>query len=466
MKILLISPSSGNWRHVGKSKVFNGKTFSFSLLSLLSVAAETPPDVDVQIIDEQVDDIPWNLNPDLVGVTCMTALAPRAYEIGDKFRSMGIPVVMGGMHPTFLPEEALEHSDAVVVGEVEGVWIKVLEDVKNEKLKGIYKSEKTSDLSGLNIPPRKLLNGKNYSTVQAAQATRGCPHKCSFCSVSAFNDGIQRKRPVDEVVKEIAGLSDKFFIFVDDNLTADREYAGELFNALRPLNKYWVTQSTLSISEEPDFVKAAADAGCIGIFIGLETFSEDNLNSVDKGFNKVNQYRDAVRVLHSYGIAVEAGIVFGFDSDTPKVFNRTLKILDKIKIDAIQASVLTPLPGTPHFKSMGNRITDYNWSNYDFHHVVFEPAGMSKYDLQAGHDWVTHEFYRPWRIIRRLVRHLFRPHGFKTLPYVGTLNFAYYGRTVKWNIKGWNPEKSKKAKVKSKKSESKIFRIADFEFRN
>ena len=439
MRILLIVPTSGKWKKASRSILFNGKTFRFSLLSLLSVAAETPEETEVTIIDEQVEEIPWHEEFDLVGITCMTALAPRAYEIAAQFRRRNIPVVLGGMHPTLCREDAIQHADAIVVGDAEGIWEKVLGDVRKGQLKGIYTNAKPPDLNGLKSVPRNLLHKKSYSTINAVQATRGCPNCCDFCSVSAFHKQTHRKRPVEEVVAEIKRIPDKFILLVDDNLTADVEYAGQLFSGLKPLKKLWATQSSVGIAEYPDLVRSAAESGCIGLFVGIETFSEINLNGVAKTCNRVENYREAIQLFHSFGIAVEAGIVFGFDNDRPVVFQNTLDILDELEIDLVQASIFTPLPGTKRFESMQDRIYNRNWADYDFHSVIFQPRHMSATDLQSGHDWVTHEFYKPWRIAKRLLRHAMRPRGFAALPYLSAVNLAYYGRVINWNIRGYNP---------------------------
>ncbi|MCA9437924.1 MAG: B12-binding domain-containing radical SAM protein [Candidatus Omnitrophica bacterium] len=443
MRILLIAPASSHWRGVGKHRIFNGKTFRFSLLSLLSVAAATPRDEDITLIDEQVDDIPWEGDFDLVGITCMTALAPRAYEIADRFRSRGIPVVLGGMHPTFMAMEALGHADGVVVGEAEGVWSRVLSDVRMGRMEGIYRAKAPASLDGLPAPRRELLNGKSYATLHAVQATRGCIHGCEFCAVSAFSGKRQRRRPVADVIEEIRSLPGKFVLFVDDNLTADRDYARQLFQEMIPLKKWWMTQSTLAVAEDTELVELAAKSGCIGLFIGIETFSKRNLEAVGKSINRVERYREAIARLHDHGIGVEAGIVFGFDSDGPEVFEQTLDLLDKIQVDLIQTSILTPLPGTRAFEKMSDWILDWDWSHYDFHHAVFEPKGMSPEQLQAGHDWVTHEFYRPSRIAKRMARRLRWPRGIATLPYALAMNLAYYGRVLRWRFKGYNPAPSK-----------------------
>ena len=445
MKLLMISPASGGWKGIGRNTIFNGKTFRFSLLSLLTVAAETPPGVKVKIVDEQFEDIPWNASFDLVGITCMTATAPRAYEIAARFRKMRTPVVLGGMHPTLCPEEAVNHAEAIVVGDAEGIWHQVIADARTGNLQPVYQNKEPPTLEKLKELPRHFLQSGKYAAVHAVQATRGCPNACEFCSVSAYHKQTQRCRPVEEVYEEIARLSGRFLVFVDDNLTADQAYAQRLFDSLKGLGKLWVTQSTLSIADNPDLVDSAAEAGCAGLFIGLESFSERNLTSVNKICHRVEKYRAAIEFLHSKGIAVEAGIVFGFDHDRPDVFERTLSILEELHIDSIQVSVFTPLPGTTRYRQMEHRIISRDWSHYDFHHVVFQPARMSVVELKAGHDWVTKEFYRPWRIVKRLVRHARRPNGLKTLPYVAVVNWAYYGRAKRWNIKGWNPRQESNA---------------------
>ena len=447
MKILLIAPSTGNWRQAGRSRVFNGRTFRFSLLSLLSVAAATPPRHEVRIVDEQVDDVPFDSAPGLVGITCMTALAPRAYEIARRFRERGVPVVLGGMHPTLCADEALCHADAVVAGEAEGVWERVVGDAEAGRLGGFYRSDSPPDLARLAPAPRHLLRASRYSTVNAVQATRGCPHQCAFCSVSAFSNHTIRFRPVESVVREVASIPSRFVLFVDDNLTADRDYALELFGALAPLGKRWMTQSTLALAEDETLLAAAARAGCIAIFAGMETFIDSNLDGVAKSFHRAGRYREAVRALHAHGIGVEAGIVFGFDGDTPDAFRHTLDQLDATGVDMAQISVFTPLPGTPAFAKMRERVLDRNWAHYDFHRVVFQPAGMSPEDLQAGHDWATREFYRPWRIARRLARRAMLPRGVPTLAPAAVINAAYFGRVARWHIRGWDPAKGAVATV-------------------
>lgn len=442
MKLMLIAPASGRWYQVGRRRWFNGKTFRFSLLSMLRVAAETPEGWEIGLVDEQVDDIPWEETPDLVGITCMTAAAPRAFEIAQRFRERGVKVVLGGMYPSLCPEEALAHADAVVVGDAEGLWPQVLHDAEKDRLQGIYRHAQLPSLEGISAMPRHLLNRRCYATIHAVEATRGCPNRCDFCAVSAFHQHSQRRRPVESVLAEVAAIPERHFIFIDDHLVADFDYARTLFEGLIPLNKRWVAQMTLSMTEDEELVDLAARAGCVGVFVGLESLSSANLDSVNKSFHRAEHYAHAIELFHAHGIGVEAGLVFGFDGDTHSVFRQTLNLLDQLQVDAIQASILTPLPGTKRHEAMQHRIVDEDLGHYDFHHAVFQPRAMSTDALQAGHDWITREFYRPHRILRRLWRHLRRPRGWRTVGFVLAINLAYFGRVMAWSIRGHDPAES------------------------
>ena len=222
-------------------------------------------------------------------------------------------------------------------------------------------------------------------------------------------------------------------MFIDDNLTADPDYARELFQALVPLKKRWITQSSLAMMEKDSLAAEAAEAGCVGIFAGLESFQNSNLQSVNKTCHQVDHYQEAIHELHRLGIGVEAGIVLGFGHDGPGVFEKTLEQLDQLEIDAAQISILTPMPGTRLHQNLAAQIIDRDWSHYDYHHAVFEPKTMTAEALQQGHDWLTHEFYRPARIMRRLQRWL-HPMRIHTLPFAAAINLAYYGRIRQWRI--------------------------------
>jgi radical SAM superfamily enzyme YgiQ (UPF0313 family) len=442
MRILLIAPASGLWHGIAHRKTFNGKVFRFSMLSLLTLAELSPDDADITIVDEQIEKVPEYETFDLVGITVMTATAPRAYELASRFRQRGVPVVLGGFHPTLNPEEALRHADAVVVGPAYGAWERLLRDLADGRLQGLY----YGSLDG-NIPktlPRHLMSRPHYATLNATFATIGCRNACRFCSIRAVHSGARVLRGVRDVVAEVAAFRGRFFMLVDDNLTQDRDYALDLFRALAPLKKRWITQASVEIADDPELLAAMRRAGCIGVFVGLETFSEDVLRDQRKEIKPAARYREAVRAFHRHGMFVEAGIIFGFDADDVSVFHRTLGMLERAGVDGIQVSILTPLPGTPLSRQMERRIFDRNWERYDYRHVVFTPARMRPEELQAGADWVIRRFYSPLGILRRLLRWLFSPGGTANVVTALAINLAYYGRTRSFRIRGYDPAARRK----------------------
>lgn len=434
MKILLVAPASGPWRGLARRGLFSGRTFRFSMLSLLTVAALSPDGTEVRLVDEQVDDLPGDEHFDLVGITAMTATAPRAYEIARRLRARGIPVVLGGFHPTLNTAEALEHADAVVAGPAYGAWPALVEDFRAGKLQRLYHGSLDARIP--RALPRHLMPKGKYLTVNATFATLGCRHTCSFCSITAFHGGARRLRPVEDVAAEAASFRERFFIFVDDNLTQDREYALDLLRALAPLHKRWVTQASLDVADDSELVGALRAAGCVGLFVGLESFNRTALCSQTKGFNDPDRYRAQVARLHRQGLFVEAGVIFGHDSDDVAVFRETLRALDRIGIDAIQVSILTPAPGTPLFERMRGRIVDFDWEHCDYRHALFVPARMTRRELQDGTDWVIRQYYRPWRIARRLGRWLAMPGGLRRFVYPLGLSLAYFGRVKRFGIIG------------------------------
>ena len=443
MRILLIAPASGHWRGLGRRRLFNGRTFRFSMLSLLSVAALTPEGHTIRLVDEQLDEVPWDEPVDLVGITVMTATAPRAYELCRRFREHGVPVVVGGFHPTFNVEEALEHATAVVAGPAADAWPAAVEDAARGQLKPVYHGNPHAP-----VPqelPRHLLNPRGYVSLQTCYATLGCRNQCAFCSITAFYEGQRYQRDIGDIVRHLAGFGDRFFMFIDDNLTQDRDYALRLFRAIAPLKKLWATQASVEIADDPELLAAMTDAGCVGVFIGLESFSEHALCSQNKTIRPPGYYRDAVQTLHRHGMVVEAGLIFGFDGDGPDVFESTLAMLDDLGIDVMQASILTPLPGTPLFAEMRHRIVDLDWSHYDYKWAVFEPARMSRTDLMAGLEWINKRFYSPARILRRLARWLTMPRGLGRFHIPLLLNVAYWGRQFQFGVKGYNPARQRPA---------------------
>lgn len=437
MRILFIAPASGHWRGLGRRRFFNGKTFRFSMLSLLSVAALTPEGHDLKIIDEQLDDIPWDEPFDLVAITVMTATAPRAYELCRRFRERSVPVVVGGFHVTFNPDEAGAHASAIVIGPAAEAWPQAVRDAEAGCLRPVYRG--SFDIAPPVSLPRHLLQRSGYVSVQTCAATAGCTNRCAFCSITAFYGGRRYRQDVGAIVRHLRGFDDAFFLFIDDNLTQDRDYAIELFKAIAPLGKQWATQASIEIADDPELLHWMRRAGCVGVFVGLESFSEAALCSQNKRIGSPERYRDAVRTLHAHGIVVEAGVIFGFDTDGPDVFRDTLRFLEEIGADAMQASILTPLPGTQLFEQMRPRIVDLDWEHYDYKWAVYEPARMTREDAMAGLQWINKRFYSPWRILRRLGRWLAMPSGLRQFHVPLLLNLAYWGRQYHFHVRGYDP---------------------------
>ena len=408
MKILLVLPAAKRYRVTDDGRrVPRRNMLRFSVLSLTTVAALTPPAHEVAICDENVQPLDFDTDADVVGVSFMTGLAPRAYEIADEFRRRGKVTVAGGYHPTFRVEEALEHFDVVVAGEAEGTWPAVLADIERGRASRVYRSDPAQDLSAVPIPRRDLLAGtaRHYVTTHAVQTGRGCTHRCRFCSVTAFFGHTHRSRPLEDVLAELRQVP-RDFMFADDNIIADPAYARRLFRAMVPMRKRWITQCSIEIADDPELLRLARAAGCRGLFVGIETISEANLQAMEKGFNDSRGYVKRIGRIRRAGIAVQAGMIVGLDRDDVTVFERTLRFLQRARIDALQLAILTPHVGTPLREQLeaAGRIVDNDWSHYDYRHTVIEPKQMTRGQLRSGADWLYARFYRLDRIVVRAVR--------------------------------------------------------------
>jgi radical SAM superfamily enzyme YgiQ (UPF0313 family) len=361
-----------------------------------------PDYVDTTIIDEDVEPVNFNTDADLIGVSFMTYNAPRAYEIADEFRARDKTVIFGGYHPSFMKEEAIRHADSICLGEAELNIPRMIEDYRTGRLARFYES----DLVNLDTLPklnRSLINKKAYFISNVLQATRGCHHRCTFCSVAPFNRYTLRNRPVGKVLEELKTMG-RYVLFMDDNLTLNREYARELFTYMIPLNKKWFSQCGVGITEDDELLHLAAKSGCRGLFIGFESLSQQSLSTWKKHCNRKRNYLEVVRKLHKKGIAICAAFVFGCDEDDRDVFATTLDFLLEANVETIQSTRLTPFPGTPLFKQMQKegRLIDKEWSHYDFFHVVFQPLHMDPETLHLGTAWLQKEFYSYKNISRRI----------------------------------------------------------------
>lgn len=401
MKVLLIAPDYGL---TGLQRPAHGYRPLFPPLSLLQVAAATPPEIEVRLIDENVEPLDFDWPSDLVGITCLSASAPRAYEIAAMYRARGKPVVLGGIHPTALPEEAIQHADAVVVGEAEGSWPRLLEDSRQGRMEPIYRSSTFPDLTDLPAPRRELMRPNTYLVSDTIQSSRGCVFDCGFCSVTTFFGRTLRTRPVERVVQEASGLRSKLLVFVDDNIMGKPAYSRRLFEGLRGSGKRWFGQASLTMLQDINLLKLAARAGCRAMFIGLESLSDVALRKMGKGFNLLHRYQEGIKRIHDCGIAVVGAFMFGFDSDDSGVFERTVDFTERARVDLPQFSVLTPLPGTRVWREMEEqgRILDRDWSHYDGGHVVFQPSLMTPEELEQGFKGALARAYSMRSIFRRV----------------------------------------------------------------
>ena len=395
--LLVVSPARDmDWW--GKGKVLAPP------LVLPFLAGLTPPDVNVRLVDGNVEKVDTNAHVDWVAISCMTASAPSAYTIADAFRKRGISVVMGGIHPTVLPDEAAKHADAVVVGEAELVWKDVLADLAGDRLKPRYQATKFCDLVNLPLPRRSLLKHTDrYQTINVVQTARGCPNACSFCSVSTVAGRGYRFRPITEVVEELCSLGGGWVGFIDDNITGNPNRAKELFEALIPLKLRWVGQADLNMARDPELLRLAALSGCYAMFVGIESLSQENLKATHKGPNIGLDMEEAIRKIHQAGIEIIGSFVLGLDGDDLSVFARTLDFAIRNKLVAAQFSVLTPFPGTVMRQRLEEeeRITTNDWSHYTMSDVAYKPKNMTPDELKQGQLWTYRHFYSWPSILER-----------------------------------------------------------------
>jgi radical SAM superfamily enzyme YgiQ (UPF0313 family) len=404
-------------------------------LNLCMVAAYIPEDCEVSITDECVKGIDFEKDVDLVGLTAFTNTAPRAYEIADVFRRQGVTVVMGGIHASTIPEEALEHCDAVVVGEAEGAWQRLVSDFSQGRLERIYRNDQLASLEGLPLPRRDLLQRDDYVTINTVQTTRGCPHNCSFCSVTRFNGRTYRFRPIHDVIQEIERLPSRNAFIIDDNIFSHRGRTRKLFEAMTPLGIRWGSQCTISIAHDPDMLELAAKSGCIGLAIGLESFCEDSLEGAHKRFNDPDQFYHDIETIRSHGILIWGSFVLGFDEDDEDSLERTIQMAKASKLDFACFNFLTPLPGTmvyDKFKEEG-RLNGKSWADYNMANLVFRPARVASEVLEGKVKKAWLEFYSMRAIVKRL--------GFslgKVRFFIWLLNLAicfYTRKKLKWTWK-------------------------------
>jgi len=389
-------------------------------LTLPYLASLVPPDVQVTIVDENVQEIDFEKPLDLVGISTITYTAPRAYQLSEIFRKKGAAVVLGGVHPSILPGEALNHADSIVIGEAEGIWQKLIMDYKNKNLQKIYRRDSNYNMQNMPYPRWDLMNRDAYFTTNVIETSRGCPHNCHFCCLKTYYGRNHRCRPVEDIIKEIKTSEDKLLGFVDADIVANPKFAKELFTSLLPLKKTWASDAGMNIARDKNLIKLASASGCKALFIGFESISTESLNEANKHQNIKNNFKETIHILHDHGISIFGGFIFGFDHDDINIFERTVEFAVKNKLDYADFNVLCPYPGTYLFEKMKKeeRILTTDWRlYYGMCNVVFRPKLMTEDQLKEGCIWAWQQFYSHKSISKRF----FSRHNFSSW-----LNLAAY----------------------------------------
>lgn len=405
MKILLIGPTALD----SQGRPIKQRRLHLPGLTLPMLAAVTPPHVRLRLVSETVEDIPFDEHWDLVGLTGMGSGIVRAWQIADQFRERGVKVVIGGIAASLgKPEWTLQHADALVIGEAEELWPQVIGDFEAGRLQPIYRMMRRPAIDCLPVPRYELMNKAKLGFWRPVQATRGCPFTCNYCSITSFFEGGYRKRPVDQIVRDVRAAKrhgTRYIAFIDDNIGVDFNYCAELWEALIPEKILWMSQCSLHIADRPDMMKLAHRSGCRMLSFGIESTNRENLQDVDKEWNRPERYGSAIKALRQQGIEVSTEMIIGLDHDDASVFKQVFDFIMRNGISVPRVHIITPIPGTPLFDNLKRegRIVSENFDRYSGGQVVYRPRHFPPEELQAGY-WRLYEKLFSWRaILRRLV---------------------------------------------------------------
>jgi len=431
IQALLISP------HERGNTVSNDAVFPFPSLTLPLLASVFPENYSVRIKDEKVSRVRGREKADIVFITTLTSTANRAYKLADLFRAREIPVVIGGVHATMLPQEAQEHATSVVIGEAEDMVSGLLSDFEKSRLAPVYRSPGLTDLATILNPSLHLLNWRHRFFLSPLQTSRGCPNMCDFCAVPRISGRKLRTKSLTEIEKELVFLSRfrsrKLFV-VDDNFTLKRDRSLQLMELFRKFGFRWMGFSNLSVSDDDEYMKALADSGCISLFIGFESLHFQDHLSKNRSYGTPGAMAQAVDRIHEHGIGIQGSFIFGFDNDTPEVFRETVSFIQDTEIELPHICILTPFPGTPLFDELDSkgRIIHRDWSCYDMNHVVFRPENMSQEELQQGYAWALKYLSSPTSILARIKKKS------ASRLYFLTANFALHRSQTRLARSLWN----------------------------
>lgn len=439
MKILYVYPT----RLSLDQKPIKYKKAFLPPLSLAILDGLTPSYHEVHIINDIVEEINFSPRYDLVAITAMTTQIGRAYQIADKFRQIGVKVIIGGIHATVLPSEAKEHADSVAIGEVDNIWEEILRDFDNNSFKDFYQDDSRPDLQKLILPKWDNINLNIYPKPVGHKlpkmpifTTRGCVFNCKFCSVSKYFGKTFRFKPIENVIKEIENTPTNNFLFVDDNITCNIDYSRELFKELSHKEISWFSQISTTVLRTPELIDLASKSGCSSLFIGIESINMSSLKSVNKGFNKVEEYEELFARLRKAGIKPFPSIIFGLDEDTPEQFDSTIKFLMKNKIGNAYFWILTPLPGTKLYREMeqNNRILIRDWSRYNLSDVVFQPKNFTPDELYSGYWKAFQKFFS----LKNIAIRLFYNAPITKKPFDAFIRSLYYQLYYRKKVKSYD----------------------------
>lgn len=390
------------------SKLDRMTAINVAELGLPLLAAYTPDHITVAMIDDALEAIPWESTAEVVAISAKLIQRSRAIELATTFRAKGKIVVLGGYLPTLSPDGLIDHFDALCIGDGDQVWPQMLRDIENDCLEKTYRADHALDLNTIPIPRYDLLREKSLllsmKTSYPVQATRGCPHDCSYCCITNFYQGTYRYRPIEQVIRDIQAHGSRFMHFVDDNLMANKVYAKELFREMAKLDLLWGTQTSIDIANDEELLDLAYQAGCRIVMVGMETISQQNLDNVHKGWGKADLYAEAIRKIQAKGIAVHALIILGMSHDTRETGAETVEFLVAAGAAAAEFFIFTPYPGTPigdEYLQQG-KIIDFDLTHYREPYVVFRHEHLSSREIQGSFWNCLTEFYSFRNIYRRL----------------------------------------------------------------
>lgn len=404
MKLLLIRPNIGRLEH----SLFVDEA-RMEPLQLGVLAGLTPADVEVELCDDRCEEVPFDRDCDLVAITVETFTARRAYEISAGFKQRGIPVILGGVHPSLLPGEAALHADSIVTGDAETIWSEVIADARTGQLKTRYDAPPGIPQPGT-MTRRDIYKGKGYLPITLLQFGRGCRYSCSYCAVSSYFGRRHYKRDVSETIREIEGQNRKTLFFVDDNITADHQAAKELFRALIPLRVRWVSQASIDITTDRELLTLMKRSGCLGNVIGFESLIPANLSGSQKTANVLaasDEYKTQIRILRDYGFQTWAAFTLGYAHDTPASLERMLDFALENRFTFAAFNILMPYPGTKFYRQLhdqGRLLYKGKWwlhPEYRFNHAAYQPEKMTPDELTETGLHCRSLFNSPGAIFKR-----------------------------------------------------------------